>query len=109
MRFLDALEHQSADANRRFLGVDLLHVEQSFGVMVAKFLAQFVTALGNRTDSAPFAVADFEDFVDEVLRDAVALALNDAGILIFHFRAARFELANGHQSAFQQIRSARSR
>ena len=97
VRFLHAFEHQAADANLRLLRVDFLRVENSVGIVIAKFIAQFVAAFRNRTDSAPFAVAHFEDFIHQILRDAIAVALNDSRILIFHLVRAR--LRAGAQSS----------
>ena len=47
MRLLHAFEHEPADANLRLLCVDFLRVENSVGIVLAKFLAQFVAAFRN--------------------------------------------------------------
>ena len=57
------------------------------GIVVAKFVTQFVAALRNGADPAPFAIADFEDLVDQILRDAVAVAIDDARDIDFPLRA----------------------
>src|SRR3954452_7323875 len=71
-------EHESADARCRLLGVNFLDFEQSLGVVVAELVTQFIAALRDRADTAPFAVADIEHFVDQILRDAIAVASDDA-------------------------------
>ena len=91
------------------LRVDFLHVEEALGVVVAKFVAQLVAALWNRTDAAPFAVADLEDLVDQVLRDLVALALTTRGYWFSTSARAGFELAHGHQAFLPEYPSARIR
>ena len=78
-------------------------VENSVGIVLAKFPAQFVAAFRNRTDAAPFAVAHFEDFVHQILRDAISVSLHNARILILHFVSAGLELADRHQHALQNI------
>ena len=109
VRFLHAFEHQAADANLRLLCVDFFGLENSVGIVIAKFIAQFVAAFWNRTDAAPFAVAHFENFIHQILRDAVSVALNDSRILVFHLVRSGFELAHSHQNAFAECRSARIR
>ena len=47
VRLLHAFEHEPADANLRFLCIDLLGVKDSVCIMIAKFIAQFVAAFGN--------------------------------------------------------------
>ena len=59
----------------RFLRVDLLDFEEPFRVVIAKLIPKLIAALGNRAHAAPFAVADLKDFVDQVLGDAIAVAL----------------------------------
>src|SRR5262249_38071366 len=82
MGLLDSLEYEAADAQRRFLRPDLFNFEEAFGVMFAKFIAQLVAALGDRTDPAPFAVAYIEDLIDQPLRRQVALTRDDAAVLV---------------------------
>src|SRR5262249_57337551 len=68
VRFSNPLQDLTADADRRLLGIDLFDFEESLGVMIAKFIAQPETALGNRSDSAPFAITDLEHFGYQSLR-----------------------------------------
>src|SRR5262245_37894304 len=60
MGFLDPLQNLPADADRRLLGIDLFDFEESLGIMIAKFIAQSKTTLGNGSYTAPFAITDFE-------------------------------------------------
>ena len=70
MRLLDAFQHEAADAQGGFLGVDFLDFEDPFGIVVAKLVLQFVTALRNRSDTTPLAIAHLEHSVDQLLRGA---------------------------------------
>ena len=58
----------AADAHRRFLRVQAVHLEDALGVVIAIFGPEPVAARWDRADAAPFAVADFEDLVDQLLR-----------------------------------------
>src|SRR4029450_5852964 len=60
VRLLDPLQDLPADADRGLLGIDFLYFEEPLRVMIAKFVTQPVTAFRNRSDAAPFAVADLE-------------------------------------------------
>src|SRR5689334_20840555 len=71
--------------------------------MLAKFVTQLVSALWNGTDAAPFPVTDFEDLVHQILGDAIASALHDTRILIFHLVGPGFQLAHRHEHTFQDI------
>src|SRR5262245_28110098 len=71
MGLLDALEHETADTDFRLPGIDLFGVEDSVRIVIAKFVTQFVSAFWNRTDSAPFTVAHFENFIHQILCDTV--------------------------------------
>src|SRR5947207_6083369 len=97
MRLFDAFQNQSANTLDRLLGIDLFHVEEAFGVMLAKFPTQLITAFWDGADAAPFAIADLKHLVDQFLSRAIAFTLNDAGILIFDFGPALLELADCHQ------------
>src|SRR5436190_16405043 len=103
VRLLYALEHQAANAFGRLLGINLFDLKTVLGVVLTKFPAQLIPALRDGTHPAPFAVADLEDLIHQLLRAAISLALHDAWILVLHFGPSFLELANSHQSAFKQI------
>src|SRR5437762_9120355 len=71
--------------------------------MLPEFPSQFVSALGNRSDAAPFAVADFEYLMDQVQRDSIPITLDDAGVLVLDVSSAGFKLADGHENPLKQI------
>ena len=79
VRLLHALEDKPTDANRRLLCVDFFNVEQPFRIVIPEFITEFKTTLGDRSDAAPFAIANFEDLVDQILRHAVSVALITGG------------------------------
>src|SRR5262245_38513220 len=99
VRFPNPLQDLTADADHRFLGIDLFDFKEPLGIMIAEFIAQPKPALRNRTDSAPFAIADFEHFRYQSLRRSVAFTLDRASILIFNLSPAGFKLAHRHQGA----------
>src|SRR4029077_16434222 len=103
MRLLHAFEDEPADADLRFLRVDFLGLKDSVCIVVAKFIAQFVATFWNRTDAAPFAVAHFEHFIHQILRDTVSFFLNDPRILVLHFVSSGLELAHSHQNSLQDV------
>ena len=53
VRLLQPLEDLPADAHRRFLRLDIVHLEEPFGVVVAVFVAELEAALRDQADSAP--------------------------------------------------------
>src|SRR5215472_975489 len=103
VRLLNSLEYQTADADGRLLSVDLLNLEDSFGVMIAQFVAELIPALRDGSDPAPFSVIDFEDVVYQFLRYAISLALYNTRILVLDFRSAALQLANSHQYSLEDI------
>src|SRR5215475_12143218 len=103
VRFLDALQDESADAQRRFLCIDLFNFKNSFRIVIAKIVLELVTALRDGSDAPPFSVAHFEYLVDELLRSHVAIAGDDAAVLIFHLEPSLLELLNSFQNAVEQI------
>ena len=84
VRFLDPLQYLPADTDCRFPGIDLFHFEEPLGIMIPKLIAQAIPALGNSTDAAPLAVANFKHFRDQVLRRAISSPFDGTGILIFN-------------------------
>src|SRR5579884_626477 len=58
---LQSLEHLAADADRRLLRANALHLENAFRVVIAKLVAQPVSALGDDADAAPAPVADLKN------------------------------------------------
>ena len=90
--FLTPLQDQAADANLRLGRIDRLHLEKPLRVVLAKFVAQPVTAWRNRAHAAPFAVADFEDLAHQLLSHAIAFPLHDARDI--GFRTSRVPLSS---------------
>ena len=82
---LSTMPLMQTDGSWVSISVDL---KQPFGVMVAELIPQPVAAFRDRANAAPFPVADLEDFVDQVLSDAVAFPLDDARVLVLHFCAS---------------------
>src|SRR6266511_3282651 len=82
VRLFHAFQNKPADANIRLFGIDLVRLENAFGIVITKFITQFVTAFWNRTDTSPFSVAHFEHLIHELLRGAVTVALDHAPILV---------------------------
>ncbi len=109
VRFLQAAKHLPADALAGFLRLDILHFEQPLGIVVAIFVAQLVSALGNDADAAPLAVADFEDLFDQLPRLQVSFPAHGPAVLVFHDRRARLELAHRHQHAFEHVHRLKTR
>src|SRR5690242_4331075 len=85
MRLFHSAQDQAADANLWLFRVDLARVENPIGIEIAKLVAQLITAFWDRTHAAPFAIAHFEDLVDQILSYLVAVATNDPRILVLHF------------------------
>src|SRR5215467_3340606 len=95
MRLFHSAQDEAADANLRLPGIDLADFEEAFGIVLAKFVAQLVTAFGNRADSAPFAIADLKNLVHQVLGHPIPFATNDSRILVFYLCFSGLELPNG--------------
>src|SRR5215475_11074203 len=71
--------------------------------MIAKFVTELVTALRDRTHTAPFSIAYFEDLIHQVLRHQVPVSLHDARILVFDIPLALFELLHRHENTLENI------
>src|SRR5262245_45768976 len=85
---LQPLEDLPADAHRRFLRFQIVHLENVLGVVVPVLVAQPEAAPGDQADPAPFAVADLEHLLDQLPRRGVALASHRPAVLILHLRTA---------------------
>src|SRR5437763_15686541 len=72
VRFLQPLEHLPADAHRRFLRLDVFHLEEPLGVAVAVVVAEFESTPGDHADAAPSAITSFKDLIDHFLGLGVA-------------------------------------
>ena len=104
MRLLQPLEDLPADADRRFLGLDVVDLEEPLGVVVAILVAQPVAALGDQADAAPLAVADLEDVVDQPPRRRVPLAAARPGAYWFSTSARPASSCRTvAQHAFEQV------
>ena len=93
MRLLDAFQNLTADANRRLFGVDLFHMEESFGIVLAIFPAEFVAALRNPSHAAPLAVRDFKDAVYQLAGGDITFAIKNSRILVFNRRPFQLPVA----------------
>src|SRR5437762_11574961 len=102
-RPLDALENETADADRRLLRLYVLHLEQPLGVVIVVFPPQAVPALGDHPDPAPLAVRDLEDLEDQAPGGGIPLAAQDAAVLVLDLMTPRLELAQDHQDPLEQI------
>src|SRR5215831_13303276 len=94
VRLSNPLQDLPADADRWLLGIDLFDFEEPLGIMIAKFITQPKPALGNRSDSAPFAITDLKYFGYQSLRRSVAFSLDCAGILILNLSPPSLELTH---------------
>src|ERR1700739_1297601 len=101
VRFFDAAQNQPTDTGGRFLCIDFLYVKEPFRVVLAKFPTKLISALGNRANATPFAIAYFTDFFDELSRNFIAVPRDDSRILIFRLGLPCFQLANGMQGSLQ--------
>ena len=70
-----------ADADRRFLRADVLHLEDPLGVVIAELVAQLVAALRDDADAAPAPVRDVEHARDHLPRRHVAVDGHRARVL----------------------------
>src|SRR5579859_7863849 len=73
VRLLDAFQNLSADAYRGFFGVDLFHVEELLGVVLAILPAKFVSALWDPPHTTPLAVRNFKNAVHQLACWNIAL------------------------------------
>ena len=109
VRLLQPLEDLPADADRRFLRLDAVDVEEPLGVVVAILVAQLEAALRDQADAPPLAVADLEDVVDQPPGRGVALGPDGPGVRVLDLGAARFELPDASTRCLRAGRAARSR
>ena len=63
--FFMPLQHQGADALRRFFGCHVARPEHPLGIEGGVLLAQAIAAIRDGSDPAPLAVGDFEHFAQE--------------------------------------------
>lgn len=81
-----------------FDGVDTLGIEIGEGIADAQ------RGVWDRTQAAPFkAGPQFKGFRHQLLCLEVALAGDDAGVLVFHLRPALVELADRHQGRLHDV------
>src|SRR5215469_491953 len=71
--------------------------------MIPKFITELVTALWDRTHAAPFAIADLEDLIHQILRHQISIPLHDARILVFDVPFTLFELLHRHENTLENI------
>src|ERR1700740_2047170 len=103
VRLLHPSQYQTAYTDFRFLSIDFLHLENTFRVMIPKFVTEFVTALWDRTDATPLTVTNLEYLVDQVLSHQVPFPFNHAGILILDIPFTLFELLDCHENTLENI------
>src|SRR6476660_1897048 len=104
MRLFDTTQNLAADADLRFLGIDLAYIKQPFGVMLAELGTQLKSTCRNVANSSPLPVTHLEDILYQFLGRTVPLASKYPGILVFHDIAPCFEQAHGHQCSLQKIK-----
>src|ERR1700688_1191372 len=102
-RLLDPLQYQATDTDIRFLGIDFLDLKDSFGIVVSELVAKFITALRDGAHSAPFAIANLENFIYQILGRQVAFPLHNARILILHLPSTELQLTHRHEHSFEDI------
>src|ERR1035437_73540 len=103
VRLLDALQNQPADALRRLARRFARKREAAVGIILLKAAAQLKAAGRNFTQTPPLAVHHLEDLDNTFLCGAVAFAARGARVLVLHFVAAFFQLADGHENAVQNV------
>src|SRR3990172_12470684 len=102
-RFQLALQDLPGDTNWRFFRLDGADVKAAFGIESCIFRPQPPAAHRDVADAAPFAVADLEDFVDQILRRPVALKGYGTPIRIDYADFAGFQQLDHIQHAAQQV------
>src|SRR3984957_3451319 len=102
-RLLNPPQYQATDTDIRFLGIDFLDLKNSFGIVVSELVAKFITALRDGAHSAPFAIANLENLVYQILGRQVAFPLHNARILILNLPLTTFELLDRHKHSFEDI------
>ncbi len=103
VRLLDALQNLTADADLGLVGIDLLHVEKLFRIVIAELPAQLVTAFWNGAYSAPLAIGNFKDVGDKLLRRLVPFPVQDARVFVLDLGTSALELADRHQRSLQNV------
>ncbi len=79
------------------------HGEARLGVVVGELVGERETAHRDGADTPPHPVTNCEHAPDGVLRRDVPGPVHGADVLVLHLRAAFFELAYGHEDAFQNV------
>src|SRR5581483_4827472 len=82
VRLFDSSENLATDADRRLFGIDFFDFEKALSIVVAILPTQLVAALGDPSDTAPFAICNLKDAVDQLSRGHVAFAVQDARVLV---------------------------
>src|SRR5579871_2040653 len=95
------LKYLTAATLGGFNRVNGRHGKPCLGVEVVIVRAQAKAAAGQNTKPAPGAVANLVDIRENLLSLSVAAAPDGAGILVLHFMATGFELADDHEDAFE--------
>src|SRR5262249_20098562 len=81
VRLLQTTQDLTADAHRRFFGLEPGDVEQMLGVEIAIRRPQAIAAARNEADAAPFAIADFEDVIEQLACGHVSLRSHGPAVL----------------------------
>ena len=102
-RLFDALQNDPADALARFLDGVSGHAKARFRIETPVRLSQPEPALGDLSDSTPFAGDDAEDVLDEFLRLDISLAAHAPRVRILDLGAAFLQLLQTHVDAMENV------
>jgi len=100
---LQTLQHLAANADFGLLRADIFDLEDPVGVEIAEGVTQLIAALWDGTYSAPFAIADLENVIDQVLGNQVAFPPYHPRVLVLNLPLAELELAHRHEYPFKNV------
>ncbi len=103
MGLLESAQDLPADANGRFLRLQLAHGEDLLCVVVAILRAEPVAAPRDQADAAPLTVAHLEDLFQQAQGRRVAFAANGPAVLVLDLGPALLELPYGAQNPFEHV------
>src|SRR3954462_7964730 len=106
--FLKALQNHPADAFRRLARGLAGKWKASVGIVLLKASTELKSARGDFAEPSPLPRADLEHFRNGLLRRTVPFPAHRASILILDFVPPFFQLAGGHENAFENIERLKS-